>query len=207
MAEQPRIESGMLRTSDAATMRALAHPVRVEILALFEEHRELTASEVAELLEQTVANASFHLRTLAKHGYVERADQRGREKPWRKTHHSHDFTPDAQDQQSVAQSASLASLYTQRAAERLIQTFDRAIVEPLQPDWVPATSVTTGSFWATAEEMTELVQNVHTLLRPFDGRMDDPSLRPEGARKGHLFAAVNPDPDSPEHRIDSEPES
>lgn len=199
-------ERKALRTTDPTTMRALAHPLRVEILSLLDSEGEFTASQVAERLGQTVANASFHLRTLEKHGYVERGEQRGREKPWRSAHHSRNLMPDPQDPASIRESSSVAALYIQRETARLLNTFERFSSATADPEWIPATTVTNSEFWATAEEMTELVEKLIKLLDPFEGRSLDPSLRPAGARKGFLFATVNPDPDSKPWDPDSVPE-
>ena len=192
--EEPQKRS--LRTTDPVTMRALAHPLRVEILSLLDSEGEFTASQVAERLGQTVANASFHLRTLEKHGYVERGEQRGREKPWRAAHHSRNLMPDPNDPASIRQSSSVASIYVQREAARLLNTFERMSVEDVDPKWVGGTTVSNSEFWATAEEMEDLVSRLIHLLEPFEGRKRDPAKRPEGSRRGFFFAAVNPDPDS-----------
>ena len=196
MTEHEQANRRTLRTTDPATMRALAHPLRVEILALLDDQREMTASEIADRLDQTVANCSFHLRTLEKHGYVERAPQRGREKPWRPVHDDRNLLPDPADPASVAQASELATIYVQREAARLTQTFDRMAGETLDPEWVRAMTVTNTTFWATAEEMAELARTLENIADRFAGRGEDPSKRPPGARKGHLFAAVNADPDS-----------
>src|SRR5271170_3028317 len=86
---EPASESGSAETmplTDAKTMRALAHPVRMallDILAL----RTLTATQASELLGESPANCAFHLRTLAKYGFVEEAGGgRGRERPWKTLH-------------------------------------------------------------------------------------------------------------------------
>jgi hypothetical protein len=64
-------------------MRALAHPVRMELLRLFGFNETLTATQASELLGESPANVAFHLRTLAKYGYlVEAGGGRGRERPW-----------------------------------------------------------------------------------------------------------------------------
>ncbi|MFY0406351.1 ArsR/SmtB family transcription factor [Solicola sp. PLA-1-18] len=54
---------------DVASLRALAHPVRLQILSLL-TGAELSAAEVARELGITQANASYHLRTLAAAGQV-----------------------------------------------------------------------------------------------------------------------------------------
>lgn len=62
---------------------ALAHPLRVALLSLVQEHGTLTSTEAARLLGQSSGLCSFHLRQLARYGYLEEAGQRrGRVRPW-----------------------------------------------------------------------------------------------------------------------------
>lgn len=52
-----------------ASLRAIAHPLRLRMLSLL-TGAELSASEVARELEITQANASYHLRTLVAAGHL-----------------------------------------------------------------------------------------------------------------------------------------
>ncbi len=62
---------------------ALAHPLRVALLDLVREHGTLTSTEAARLLGHSSGLCSFHLRQLARYGYLEEAaQQRGRVRPW-----------------------------------------------------------------------------------------------------------------------------
>lgn len=68
---------------DPKAMRALAHPIRLQIRELLSEEGPLTATELAERVGESPANCSFHLRTLAKYGFVEEAERgKGRNRPW-----------------------------------------------------------------------------------------------------------------------------
>lgn len=62
--------------ADDATsaLRALAHPVRLQILSLL-TGAELSAAEVARELDITHANASYHLRLLSAAGMLEVASE------------------------------------------------------------------------------------------------------------------------------------
>jgi len=63
---------------------ALAHPLRAALLGLLRERGTLTSTEAARLLGQSSGLCSFHLRQLARYGYIEEAAQpRGRIRPWR----------------------------------------------------------------------------------------------------------------------------
>ena len=74
---------GATHISDPARIRALAHPLRLELLDHLRDAGEATATECAAQVGESVASCSFHLRMLAKYGFLERAERRGKEKPWR----------------------------------------------------------------------------------------------------------------------------
>ena len=67
-------------------MRALAHPVRLAILQHLGLSGPATATACARGVGATPAACSYHLRSLARHGFVEEDRSRaadGRERPWR----------------------------------------------------------------------------------------------------------------------------
>lgn len=188
----PAPGSDAVRSTDPARIRALAHPLRLELLDLLGERGELTATECAEAVGDSVASCSFHLRTLEKYGYIERAEPRGREKPWRVVAgENRDARPDPSVPGSMFAVQELASLTVAREAERVRGYIASAAEEP--DEWVQATTITTSSFWATAEELAELSEAVQRLTDRFAGRGGDPAARPDGARHARLFAAVHPD--------------
>jgi predicted transcriptional regulator len=84
---EPRDDRGRLRLTDPKAIRALAHPVRWSLLEALGQAGTLTATQASEMLGESPANCAFHLRTLAKYGFVEEAGGgRGRERPWRQTY-------------------------------------------------------------------------------------------------------------------------
>ena len=72
-----------MRITDPQRIRALTHPLRLELMDVLAEEGAATATRCAELTGESVASCSFHLRMLAKYGYIEPAERTGREKPWR----------------------------------------------------------------------------------------------------------------------------
>jgi hypothetical protein len=80
-----------LDVADPIRLRALAHPLRLRLLRLLREHQPATGAQLAELTGESTASISYHLATLAKHGFVEHdpgpAPTR-RHKPWRTTFQS-----------------------------------------------------------------------------------------------------------------------
>lgn len=71
-------------TDEVTALRALAHPLRLQLLRLAAEAGEITTSAASIRTGESSANCSFHLRLLARHGFLESAPGRDRrERPWR----------------------------------------------------------------------------------------------------------------------------
>jgi DNA-binding transcriptional ArsR family regulator len=56
---------------DAAALKALAHPLRVQILRVLELNDQVSVTGLAQELGETTGAVSYHLRQLARHGLVE----------------------------------------------------------------------------------------------------------------------------------------
>ncbi|MCD2497220.1 ArsR/SmtB family transcription factor [Microbacterium nymphoidis] len=68
----------------SAAMRALSHPLRVEIIDILGQRGPQTASSLGRLVGESSGATSYHLRALAKHGIVVEVPDRGsaRERWW-----------------------------------------------------------------------------------------------------------------------------
>ena len=68
------------RVTDTASLKALAHPLRMALLGALVTEGPMTATEAAALLDESPSNCSWHLRKLAEHGFVReaRGDETGR---------------------------------------------------------------------------------------------------------------------------------
>ena len=73
-----------MRVLDAGALRALAHPLRVEIYDILSQYGPQTASSLAARLGESSGSTSYHLRALAKHDLIREAEGRGsgRERWW-----------------------------------------------------------------------------------------------------------------------------
>ncbi|RAG85594.1 ArsR family transcriptional regulator [Streptacidiphilus pinicola] len=165
---------------DPRTLRALAHPVRIALLEALAVRGTLTATEAAEIVGGNASNASYHLRTLAAHGYVTHADGgAGRERPWRLDGAGMSFDENDADP-SVAQAATaLSDVLSERWAERrrrYQQTRDQ-YPEPVRRAAGQGQAV----LFVTPEEMEQVKDEVFALLMRFQNRVEDPSARPEGS--------------------------
>jgi DNA-binding transcriptional ArsR family regulator len=56
---------------DAPALKAMAHPLRVQILRILQLRKRASVTSLAEELGETTGATSYHLRRLARHGFVE----------------------------------------------------------------------------------------------------------------------------------------
>lgn len=62
----------------------MAHPLRMKLDQLLSVHGPMTATKLSELVDESPANCSYHLRTMAKWGFIEEAGGgKGRERIWK----------------------------------------------------------------------------------------------------------------------------
>jgi predicted ArsR family transcriptional regulator len=69
--------------TDPRAMQALAHPLRLALIELLWREGKISATQAAAQLGESQASCSFHLRQLAKFGFVEEVQGvPGRVRPW-----------------------------------------------------------------------------------------------------------------------------
>ena len=187
------------RVTAAEEMRALAHPLRLQLLELLGSEGAFTASEAARRLDETPANVSWHLRKLAEYGFVRQGEGRGRAKPWKFVAQSLTFGDDAEDQ-TVA--TALTDLFIEREFHVLRTSIRQQPSE--QPAWRDATAVLQTRFWLTPEEAAALGARLKEIFmnEEFVDRNQDPSLRPDGARLMALMSWVVPYGDQPQENVE-----
>ncbi len=177
--------------TDPRAMRALAHPTRLDLLELLAREGELTATRAGELLGLSAANCSFHLRQLAKYGFVEETGgARGRNRPWRVVSLSHRWSESGADVAAAASATMLSLIVWERELARAAEFLARQSDEP--EAWREAAFGSTGITYLTVAELTALGQAVEALLLPYLGRLGDPQRRPADARPVSFVAASFP---------------
>jgi helix-turn-helix protein len=168
-----------LKLTDPKAMRALAHPVRMELLDLLGVAGTLTATQASEILGESPANCAFHLRTLAKYGFAKEAGGgRGRERPWTRTRRTISISSTEQDDPQAAIAAdALGSVYFERWVERARRVFgsrDRL------PGWENATQMNRSAVFLTAEETAQVAREFQEIINRYRGRERDLAQRPPG---------------------------
>jgi DNA-binding transcriptional ArsR family regulator len=80
------VSEGPHELTDPRALRALAHPLRVQLLALLRREGPMTATQLSEHVGESPASCSFHLRQLARYGLIAEAGVGpGRQRPWKAT--------------------------------------------------------------------------------------------------------------------------
>src|SRR5689334_8939708 len=117
---QPKPQLPELRNiTDARTLRALTHPVRIALLEALSLGGAMTATEVGEQIGESPTTCSFHLRQLAKYGFVEEAGGgKGRARPWRLTSIGMSLAPASGDPEAEVASQAALRLFRQRQLAR-----------------------------------------------------------------------------------------
>jgi DNA-binding transcriptional ArsR family regulator len=177
----PDPADGMRDLRDPRDMRALAHPIRLALLEALTVHGPLTATQAGALIGESPSSCSFHLRTLARHNFVEETGEgRGRERPWRVISIGTRVSPPFDDLQAEIAAEALSAMYIDRQHERLRDARSRQSSIPRE--WVTASDDLIALCWVTVEELQELNAEVLQVVMRYRDRLADPALRPEEAR-------------------------
>ena len=182
--EQPGPEQfpDIREITDARTLRALSHPVRLALIEELTISGAMTATELGERIGESPTTCSFHLRQLAKYGFVEEAGGgKGRARPWRMTSIGMSFGDSHNnDPEYEIASRTLALMFRERSFERYRTWIETKASYPTQ--WRDAAENNEAVFYVTAEELEQLNRDVTALLmsRYFD-RITDKSKRPPGS--------------------------
>src|SRR5579862_3303759 len=100
MAKRAPQAKGSERDADAGAVRALTHPLRLELLDLLRFEGPSTASRLARRVAESSGATSYHLRQLARHGFIERDPRDGGREVWWRHREQKLALPDADGDRS-----------------------------------------------------------------------------------------------------------
>ena len=170
------------RLTDPRALRAMAHPTRLSLIGVLRREGPLTATQAGELIGESSASCSFHLRQLAKYGLVEEAGGgKGRERPWRATTLFTSWPDVAEGPEAAAASSLLSSVIAERYFEALMRWLD---AKPDEPEhWQHAAHFGDTMLYVTPEELIGLAAQTQAMMDRFLDRVEHPDLRPPDARR------------------------
>lgn len=186
------------RASDALTdpraMRALTHPLRLALVELLWREGTINATQAASELGESQASCSFHLRQLARFGFVQEVEGvRGRARPWRLSQRGLRVANVQDDPRAAIAWAALERLLRDRQTERY-----RAWLEgrsAYSRDWREAAYHSHRIVWLTPAELTAVADRIDELLSSvFPDRRDDAAARPADALPVELISIGHPMP-------------
>lgn len=165
--------------SDVEELRTLAHPLRQRILRHLGQHGPATASILGKALGESSGATSYHLRMLAKHGFVEEVPERahGRERWWRSPAQDLRFPrrpPRDPEMRTLIEQLNQLKL---AADQELFASF-LARREELG-EWGEALPYSRGSLRVTMAELHEFFDEYMALLKRYQRPVEE---APEGAR-------------------------
>ena len=157
---------------DAGPMRALAHPLRLRILGILRVEGPQSVGRLAEATGVASGSVSYHLATLAKHGFVVPApdlERDGRERWWKAAHEmtssqSAEFLddPERREAHDAMRRAVLDSYHRE-----LLHALDAELA--LDPAWVAASDSSDGGANLTLAEFRELGAELEALREKWWG--------------------------------------
>ncbi|MCB2174534.1 MAG: helix-turn-helix domain-containing protein [Actinomycetales bacterium] len=149
-------------------LKAFVHPLRIAMFEYLVDHGPATATQLAEATGESTGQTSYHLRQLAKHGFVEDDPEHsgGRERWWRPV----GFTVEADDFADDAVRGALVGMVTARDAlrgEQVRRWLERMPAEA--PEWRGVAMSIDGRAMMTAEELDAMTTELGEVLdRHFD---------------------------------------
>jgi DNA-binding transcriptional ArsR family regulator len=196
-----------MEISDPQAIRALAHPLRLDLLELLVAIGPATAARCGRVLGASQASCSFHLRQLAKYGFVTEAEP-GRDR----REHKWQLVQPGSDPRATWRIGPGADTVVRRELERVVVEREmQAILDyGARPDgefpgWEQKAGIIAAVAALTPDEAAELKEKWKALLEPYIVRTQaqasadgpgtaGPAGKP-GQRLVRYFMAATPLPD------------
>jgi DNA-binding transcriptional ArsR family regulator len=180
------------RVRDLATLKALGHPLRMQLYRALNVAHRATASQLADQGDEAVSLVSYHLRKLAAHGLIEEAEQGskdGREHWWQMTvggisTQDEDFR-DAPESEGAY--IALSRMLARQRAEMYQNYLDTKSAWP--DDWRDASFNSEYLMSLTPLEFGRLREEMNELLQKWEAHSD--AAREAGDHEGREHVAVH----------------
>jgi DNA-binding transcriptional ArsR family regulator len=157
-----------LHLTDPRAMRALAHPTRLALLGELRSAGPCTVGMLSEAVDEAPGSVSYHLRTLAGHGFVVEVPERARdrrERWWRAAHRTtswDELEVLADPERRAAAGVLRTSVLDHQDAE--LRRYHE--VEPTLPDeWVAAATSSDVVLHLDADGLAALSAELDAVLR------------------------------------------
>ena len=176
-----------MKLTDARVMRALAHPLRIELFERLAIIGSATASDLAPLVGSTPSNCSFHLRKLAEAGFIERVPgHSGRQRPWQVLDIRQSWETPTDDSDLAGAATALDSSFREWEFERIRQ----AAAQRSPQGWKGALTTIGATLFLTPDEARDIGARIAEIVNEYTGRWDHPDERPADGRPVRLYSTA-----------------
>lgn len=150
------------RISDPRVLKVVAHPLRVRMLGMLRAEGPATASELGRRVGESSGSTSYHLRELAKYGFIEEDPERrdGRERRWRARHRYTSW--DNLEMATTPEGREAVRIMHQRQVEVLVRTAEAFEEREWPPELIEVCGMS-----------DHLVRLPPAAIREFGVRVDD----------------------------------
>lgn len=194
-APSPRAE----RTLDAGALRALAHPLRVEIYDIITQYGPQTASSLAAMTGESSGATSYHLRALAKHDLIREMEGHGtgRERWWERPRGGISFTNQEVMKTPSGRAATQVVMheFLTRRHLQLMRYVNESLIDAENVDPEEA-MISTAIVRLTKPQIIELMTRLQDVVNDVAERYRDQNV--EGARPMTIRADLFPLPQNTE---------
>ena len=178
MPEKPdpaQLPTGVVRVTDVDALRVLAHPLRSSLLGALRLDGPSTASRLAERFGESSGSTSYHLRQLARYGFVAELPDEGnaRDRWWRALHRATSFTADLNDDPAGRELVDEV-LHRQLSQQRRLLDAHASEFETLDAEWRNATSFSDWSLRLSPAAARRLADELNDLVRHWQETCEEP---------------------------------
>ncbi len=176
-----------VRELDMESLKALSHPLRVQIFDALSVYGAATASGLAERLGESSGATSYHLRQLEKHGFVREEQGRGtgRERWWERVPGSINIGGAGVERTPAGRMASQLIVRELRTSQqRLLNDYTDRGADELSAEWYESGELTSTNTRLTVAQLRELVGTVTQIIERFV--VENRGRSAPGARPVHI---------------------
>jgi DNA-binding transcriptional ArsR family regulator len=167
----------------AAQLRALAHPLRLQLLHLLHAEGPATATQLAHRLGESTGSTSYHLRALHRAGMLEEEPRKGRERWWRRISGGPMIPNSISPQASASERRELQAAHAELEGmlvdrdEKALQRWTE-IRYDLPLEWQDTQWIGNFQIWGSVAEIRDFVATVLELAEPLSKPPDDADPAP-----------------------------
>ncbi|MGH3728129.1 MAG: helix-turn-helix domain-containing protein [Micromonosporaceae bacterium] len=172
-------QENVRRVTDLASLKAVAHPLRVRMLGALRMEGPATASDLARKLGESSGATSYHLRQLARYGFIEEDPEQpnARDRRWRAVHRYTSWTESDFANDPEGREATHWLRVQQR--EMLARNAERFEAEDWSAQWRDAAGQSDDFARLSPTTLRELSDRVIALIREYASRdADAPDAEP-----------------------------